>query len=213
MKFQANSMQKIWIELLEFSLDGAANGRGESTVYERTNVLLTLQRPFKDISDPIRQLCVRHEWIYPDLHELRSIMLEKNSSPHYMYSYANRLFAYHKSIDQINSYVIPLLKTDPNSRRACITLIDPQRDEFENTQFFPGITQIQFQIRAEALIVSATIRSCDAFLGLPANFFQLKCLGDYIAAELGISLGEISVFCANVHVYEKMLTEIKKYLK
>ena len=213
MNFQNSSLQKLWKDALVFSLDGTHGRYGDAICYEQLNVCITLTRPFKDITEPLRSLAIRHNWIYPDLHELKSIVLEKHSSPHYKYSYANRLFAYQDIYDQIGSYVLPLLAKDPLSRRACVSLIDPAKDAFSENSFFPGLSLIQFQVRNGSLVLSAFIRSCDAFLGLPANLFQLKCIGDLVAAKLDLGFEQISIFTPNLHVYEHMLPEISLYVK
>lgn len=65
----------------------------------------------------------------------------------------------------------------------------------------PCLSLVQFQIENGLLIVSAYQRSSDANLGLPADIYHLYLM----AREIGIPLKSITLFLANVHIYESNL--------
>ena len=74
----------------------------------------------------------------------------------------------------------------------------------------PCLSLVQFQIESTtdsngqttgSLIVSAYQRSSDASLGLPSDIYHLYLM----AREIGIPLKSITLFLANVHIYESNL--------
>ena len=65
----------------------------------------------------------------------------------------------------------------------------------------PCLSLVQFQIEDGSLIVSAYQRSSDASLGLPSDIYHLYLM----AREIGIPLKSITLFLANVHIYETNL--------
>ena len=73
----------------------------------------------------------------------------------------------------------------------------------------PCLSLVQFQIEDGSLIVSAYQRSSDANLGLPADIYHLYLM----AREIGIPLKSITLFLANVHIYESNLLNTFRLLQ
>lgn len=73
----------------------------------------------------------------------------------------------------------------------------------------PCLSLVQFQIEDGSLIVSAYQRSSDANLGLPADIYHLYLM----AREIGIPLKSITLFLANVHIYESNLLNTFRILQ
>lgn len=69
--------------------------------------------------------------------------------------------------------------------------------EVESNQA-PCLSLIQFQNENDQLVLSAYQRSSDANLGLPADIYHLYL----IARHIDIPLNSITLFLANVHIYE-----------
>lgn len=66
----------------------------------------------------------------------------------------------------------------------------------------PCLSLVQFQIEKGKLIVSAYQRSSDASLGLPADIYHLYL----ISKQISVPLKSITLFLANVHIYENNLS-------
>lgn len=66
----------------------------------------------------------------------------------------------------------------------------------------PCLSLVQFQIEKGKLIMSAYQRSSDASLGLPADIYHLYL----ISKQISFSLKSITLFLANVHIYENNLS-------
>jgi len=72
----------------------------------------------------------------------------------------------------------------------------------------PCLSLIQFQIERGKLMLSAYQRSSDASLGLPADIYHL-CL---ISRQIELPLHSITLFLANVHIYENNVEGTKELL-
>lgn len=73
----------------------------------------------------------------------------------------------------------------------------------------PCLSLIQFQIDNGKLLVSAYQRSSDASLGLPADIYHLYL----ISKQIEVPLKSITLFLANVHIYENNIAPTKELLK
>jgi thymidylate synthase len=73
----------------------------------------------------------------------------------------------------------------------------------------PCLSLVQFQIEGGALIVSAYQRSSDASLGLPSDIYHLYLM----SREVGLPLKSITLFLANVHIYESNLLNTFRLLQ
>ena len=74
------------------------------------NLIIEIKNPGKNITEPIELLNSMKNWKYPRLEEIANVMLSSKLSLDYAYSYGSRIFDFAKKTDQINEYVIPLLK-------------------------------------------------------------------------------------------------------
>lgn len=81
-----------------------------------------------------------------------------------------------------------------------------QTDAESNQQ--PCLSLIQFQIDNGKLVVSAYQRSSDANLGLPADIYHLYL----ISRQIALPLKSITLFLANVHIYENNIERTKELL-
>ena len=124
--------------------------------------------------------------------------------------YGPRLFAMRGQIDQIAS-ITDLLKQRPTSRRAVIQLFDAE-DIASPHKEVPCTTTMQFFQRAERLHMSVTLRSNDAYKGLPHDIFCFTMLQEMIARRLGIELGEYYQYVGSMHVYMNDLAALASYV-
>ena len=72
----------------------------------------------------------------------------------------------------------------------------------------PCLSLVQFQIVGGKLVVSAYQRSSDASLGLPCDIYHLYL----ISKQIDVPLKSISLFLANVHIYENNIEPTKELL-
>lgn len=113
-------------------------------------------------------------------------------------------------MSQIES-VISILKEDPASRRAIISIYDAT-DTFthrRNRPNTPCTIGFQFLIRSGELDMVTTMRSNDLYLGLPYDMFSFTLLQEYLAVRLNVGLGVYYHNAGSLHAYE---TDIPKLL-
>jgi thymidylate synthase len=215
MELTDNSAKQLWIDALKYIMshgDEFIDSSGR-TSKECLRLSLTLEE-FSDVRVPIENLANYKKWLYPRTKEIESIILERDLGKSYAYSYGERIFAFgNKTLNQIDNFVIPILKKDRKSRRGIVTLWDPEKDSLVEGSVAPGLITIDFKIRKNKLHMSAIVRSNDIFIGWPANLYQLFCLGKYVAEKLDVPLGVIHTFSTSAHVFGENYDDIKELIK
>lgn len=126
-------------------------------------------------------------------------------------AYGPRLFGMRGKIDQLKN-VTDLLNNQPTSRRAVIQIFNAE--DIERTyKEIPCTTTMQFHLRNSALHLSVTMRSNDAYWGLPHDIFCFTMIQEMMARRLGVELGEYYHYAGTMHVYLEYIDSLNKYLK
>jgi thymidylate synthase len=113
------------------------------------------------------------------------------------------------NVDQI-IHVIGTLKNDPDSRQASIVISHPFWDNYKvNTKDRACNVYAHAMIRDGKLDWMQIIRSNDIVWGLPYNFIQWTILQEYIATELGIPMGVLTLVQDSLHVYEEFYKDVE----
>ncbi len=125
----------------------------------------------------------------------------------FVYTYGNRLQEHFEKVNQIQE-AINRLKNCKESRRAISVTWDPfidsKRDEV------PCMMLVDFKIRHKILYTTALWRSHDAYGAIPANFLALKKLSEYVADNIGVKIGPITVHSISAHIYEHNWAEARR---
>jgi len=117
-----------------------------------------------------------------------------------------------KWVDQL-PYVLEVLKDDPLSRQAVISIWHARPRVNSD---IPCTTQMQFLIRRNQLHCMVTMRSSDAWLGRPNDWGVFALLSTEVLYRLnmpGLILGDLHVTSASSHLYEKDLIDAEHVLK
>jgi thymidylate synthase len=179
---------------------------------EILNFMITITDPKDDITKPIEIMNSLKKWVYPELDELEDVFFKKDASSSYYYTYGTRIFKFANSKDQVDDFVIPLLKKYPSTRRALIVIYHPLVDSRLSSKENPCLISLYFKIINNRLTVSALLRSNDMFIGWPANIYQIYLLQKYVAEKLGIETGSITSISHSAHIFEEYDEEIKAVL-
>ncbi|MDI1260833.1 thymidylate synthase [Aquabacterium sp.] len=107
--------------------------------------------------------------------------------------------------------VISSLKTKPDSRQAVVQLFD-RRDTLEYHRDIPCTCTMQFVIRDRRLHMLTSMRSNDAWLGLPHDVFAFTMIQELVARSLGVELGEYTHSVGSLHLYERDDKKAIRYL-
>ena len=114
--------------------------------------------------------------------------------------YVNSNYGYQwERNDQID-YVCNLLKNEPDTRQAVITILDTKEHD-AHTFDTPCTYAIQFTIVHGRLDMCVTMRSNDLWYGFCNDQYQFSKLQDLMAFRLDIETGVYYHFAHNMHLY------------
>jgi thymidylate synthase len=111
--------------------------------------------------------------------------------------YGPRLFGQE---DQVKN-VIALLNERPSSRRAVIQIFD-KNDIAVPHKEIPCTTTLQFLVRDRKVDLIVTMRSNDAYFGLPHDVFCFTMIQEIVACTLGRDVGIYHHFAGSLHIYK-----------
>lgn len=97
--------------------------------------------------------------------------------------------------------VIDSLRSKPDSRQAVVQLFD-RTDTLEPHKDIPCTCTLQFAIRDRRLHMLTSMRSNDAWIGLPHDVFAFTMIQELVARSLGVGLGEYRHVVGSLHLYE-----------
>ncbi len=102
------------------------------------------------------------------------------------------------------------LVDDPDTRQAVISLWDPAKDGVAGHRDTPCTLSLTFSLIDGWLELSVTMRSNDAWLGLPYDVFQFSALQASLANALGCPVGCYTHHAVSLHLYERDLPKLEK---
>ena len=110
----------------------------------------------------------------------------------------------HFGFDQIVR-IMEQIREDPTTRRAVLSMWDPDNDMGNNGLDKPCNTQIYFRIIHGCLDMLVTNRSNDAIWGMfGTNAVHMTLLQELIALGTGLGIGTYRVASNNLHVYKNL---------
>jgi thymidylate synthase len=116
-------------------------------------------------------------------------------------AYGPRIFSTRGQVDQLEN-VVRLLRTKSPTRQAVIQLFHAE-DIVEAHKDVPCTCTLQFLLRENSLHLIVTMRSNDAYLGLPHDIFAFTFLQELVARQLDMNLGAYKHFVGSLHLYDR----------
>lgn len=107
--------------------------------------------------------------------------------------------------------VVDLLREKSTSRRAVLQLF--KQSDLRNDIEVPCTISIQLLVRDSKLDMIASMRSNDAYMGLPHDVFSFTMIQEIVARELGIHVGRYTHFVGSLHLYEKHEDQARKFVQ
>lgn len=124
-------------------------------------------------------------------------------------AYGPRLFNQRDQNQIFN--VVNLLKERHTTRRAVIQIFNSE-DISSHHKEIPCTTTLQFMIRNNRLIMITTMRSNDAYKGLPHDIFCFTMIQEIIARMLSVEPGKYIHFSGNMHLYDEDRENAQQYV-
>ena len=127
-------------------------------------------------------------------------------------AYGPRLFKMRDSIDQIGQ-VRKLLSAPKraSSRKAVIQLFNAE-DISGDHKDVPCTCTLQFLVRQSGLDLFVSMRSNDAYKGLPHDVFAFTMLQEILARDLGKQIGRYKHAAGSLHLYETDEKKVDDFL-
>ena len=214
MEIKSETIKDAWKSSLKYILESGEDFTDENNrvCREVLNLVTEVNNPGEDITVAIDVLNSFKKWVYPPLDEIGDLILSRKLSPTYSYSYGPRLFNFQNTINQIDNFIIPLLKRNSFSRRGIVLVWNPIQDSNIYRRDVPGLISIYFKIRKKSLNATIVVRSNDIFFGWPANLYQVFVLQDYLAKKLGCKIGSLTTFSNSAHIFKDQFEDIQKVI-
>lgn len=107
---------------------------------------------------------------------------------------------------------IELILDNPESRRIIVTAWNP--GELGHMALPPCHMMFQFLVDVSTSTLSMCMyqRSCDMFLGIPFNIASYALLLEIVARAAGLKAGRLTMFLADVHIYENHLAQVSEQI-
>jgi len=185
--------------------------------YELENLKLIINNPNKDIDEVLIKVS-ELPIFYPSKEELKKFILNKNRIPGFSYTYGRRIFNYGSNkINQFDDFIIPLLKSNPNSKRAIVNLWEPKYDSKSYKKDTPSFILISFRLINDKLNITTITRSLDFIFGWPSHIYQTIVLQEYITKKLiktypNIQPGKITNLILNALIFKELEEYTNKIL-
>ena len=103
-------------------------------------------------------------------------------------------------------YVINLLKDNPETRQAAISIYDA-KEHYDYTNDTPCTYAVQFTVLHGKLNMSVVMRSNDLWYGFCNDQYQFSNLQMYVAQKLDLPIGVYYHYAHNLHLYNDKLPE------
>jgi thymidylate synthase len=165
--------------------------RGSLTL-ELRNTVVTMKRPLElEIPDG-------YFWSGEKL-EIYAEQFLSDDKQGFVYTYGNRLRKHFAGIDQIGE-AIRRLKNCKESRRAISVTWDPPTDTQQEE--VPCMILVDFKIREGKLHTTGLWRSHDIYGAWFPNAVGLTHLSKYVAGEVGVEVGSLTIHSISAHIYQ-----------
>lgn len=102
------------------------------------------------------------------------------------------------------------LQKDPDTRQAVLTIFDSRQDLGAEVHDVPCTLSLQYFVRDGALCARTSMRSNDAWLGLPYDLTQFIALQGAVAKALDLPMGWYSHSVGSLHLYERDVASAEK---
>ncbi len=114
------------------------------------------------------------------------------------------IFRMRKNLHYYLSEIENLLREDPSTRRAVFQFLS-QKDITSNSKDVPCYNHMQLFIREGRLHAHVVMRSQNALMVLPYDFFFFSLFHEAMAVRLNLNLGTLFYTANSLHIYEDFI--------
>lgn len=197
----------VWLALLRRLIyDGSVlSPRGKPTL-EISPMMLTITRPGQAVITVAQRrlnyafMTAEAMWMLAGRDDVE-FLARYNSKMRQFSDDGTTLFgAYGPWVVKQLPYVLGKLRADPDTRQAVLTIWQQSPPA---TKDVPCTISMQFLIRDFSLHCLVTMRSSDAWLGLPYDIYSFTRIQGAVAGELKLEPGTFTMFLGSSHLYQE----------
>lgn len=196
------SYNQLLEQLLENGGECSPRGNKIKEILGQTIVgpmrLNVLDHPVRDLN--YRFMVAEWCWIMAGRRDLATLVRFNKKYADYSDDGETLAGAYGPRIRSQLDWVLAKLREDRDTRQAVINLWTPSPSASKD---IPCTLNMQFFVRGKFLNMITNMRSSDAWLGLPYDWFSFTMLGNCIAGELGVMPGYLHLNLGSIHLYEE----------
>jgi thymidylate synthase len=115
-------------------------------------------------------------------------------------AYGRKMFGTEYGKSQWDS-IVSQIREDPDTKRAVIQIFDSAELQIKDNIDVSCTLGLQFLLRDSELHMVSYMRANDAYRGMVSDVFSLTFLQEFLAAELGVSLGSYVHVAGSLHIY------------
>ncbi|MFA7244667.1 MAG: thymidylate synthase [Candidatus Magasanikbacteria bacterium] len=198
MIIEKNTIGEVWLEAVKYILkNGKEINYRETELLEVLNLQLIINEP--NINDEIVE---KHG--DKDILEYMKKNFETDENVGFGYTYRQRFFDYH-GLNQIENSLANLEKRE-NSMDAIFSTLIPKED----VTHVPCLAMLQYIVRDEILIITATFKSQDIGKKSYADYIEITKLFEPIKEKLGLQKMKIIANITSAHIYKDDIEKLKK---
>ncbi len=173
--------------------------KGAEIKDERGSLTLEIRNTVVNIKRPLElEIPKGYFWSGEKL-EIYAEQFLSDDKQGFVYTYGNRLRGHFEGIDQIGE-AIQRLKNCRESRRAISVTWDPTTDT--KNEEVPCMILVDFKIRDGKLHTTGLWRSHDIYGAWFPNAVGLTHLAKYVAEEVGVEVGSLTIHSISAHIYQ-----------
>ncbi|MGX9901323.1 thymidylate synthase [Arthrobacter sp. SA17] len=166
---------------------------------------------FATIAETIWVIAGRNDLDFLSHYLPRSADFSDDGGATWRAGYGPRLRSWKGNVDQL-AEVVKLLSTSESSRRAVMSLFDPEQD-YQESNDIPCTNWLHFTVRDGHLNMSITVRSNDLVWGFSGiNTFEWSVLQEMVAHWLGKKVGTATFFISSLHLYARHFNRASEIL-
>ena len=125
-------------------------------------------------------------------------------------AYGPRLFGANGSINQVDRIIRMLMQPRKHDTRQAVIQIFDKTDI--GNRDVPCTSTLQFLARGKKLHLMTTMRSNDAYRGLPPDVFAFTMLQEFVARSIGHEIGNYYHSVGSLHLYDRDAAEARRYI-
>ncbi len=199
---EADTLGAAWLAACRAVLEWGEPGRdGAEPIRELLHLTARVRAP--DSADPTVARLASPEvlaWMKANFCE-DALVPELGNAP----SYGHRLRGRGRR-DQV-AWVVGRLRAKPETKSATVTTLLG-----DDAAYVPCVSLLDFKLRRDGLLLTASCRSLDVGVKMPANLVELARLQHEVAAAVGRPVGELVLWVVSAHVYDRDLPRVREVL-